>query len=98
MKPKTYYIYILSSGTKHLYVGMTSDLAKRVGQHRAGLACTHTGRYAITSLVYFEVTGSAEAATNRERQLKGWRRAKKLGLVDGFNPEWRDLSAELLTG
>ena len=95
---RTYYIYILSSGTKHLYVGMTSDLAKRVGQHRAGLTRSHTTRYAITSLVYYEETGSAEAATSRERQLKGWRRAKKLGLVDGFNPEWHDLSSELLTG
>ena len=95
---RTYYIYILSSGTKHLYVGMTSDLAKRVQQHRAGSARAHTSKYAITSLVYYEETRSAESATNRERQLKGWRRAKKLGLVDGFNPEWRDLSAELLTG
>ena len=95
---RTYYIYILSSGTGHLYVGMTSDLVRRLSEHRSGAANSFTVRYAMTSLVYYEETNDVEAAMRRETQLKGWRRAKKLGLVDGLNPEWRDLAAELLTG
>ena len=52
----------------------------------------------MTALVYYEETNDAEAAMRREKQLKGWRRAKKLGLIDGFNPNWIDLASELLTG
>ena len=69
-----------------------------MNQHRSRAANSFTARHGMTSLVYYEVTNYVEAAMRREKQLKGWRRAKKLGLIDGFNPEWRDLAAELVTG
>ena len=95
---RTYHVYILTNQSRTLYVGMTSNLTQRMEQHRAGRVPGFTARYRINRLVYFEETADAYAAVTRERQLKGWPRKWKLGLVDAFNPLWRDLTADLLVG
>lgn len=78
------------SGT--LYTGMTSDLARRVEEHRQHLVPGFTSRYDITRLVWYEVTDSALAAISREKEIKGWRRSKKVALVESVNPDWKDLA------
>ena len=95
---RTYHVYILTNQSRTLYVGMTSDLTRRMEQHRAGRIPGFTAKYRINRLVYFEATNDAYSAVTRERQLKGWPRKWKSGLVDEFNPSWRDLTAELLVG
>ena len=87
------YVYILSSSFRRLYVGVTCDLARRVFEHKELThAQSHTARYRIDRLVYFERFASVPAAINREKQLKGWLRVRKLRLIVESNPEWRDLS------
>ena len=78
-----------------LYTGVTSGLRGRVWQHKEKLVDGFTKKYSITKLVYYDVTESMESAIAREKQIKGWTRAKKLVLIEGRNPEWRDLSDEL---
>ena len=95
---RTYYVYILTNRSRTLYIGMTSDLSRRMEEHRTGAVAGFTSRYHVTQLVYYEATENVHAATAREHQLKGWSRPKKQGLVDRFNPGWRDLTRELLTG
>jgi len=95
----TYYVYILASrrnGT--LYVGVTNQLVRRVGQHREGTARSFTNKYKITRLVYLEPHQSIEEAISREKSLKKWRREWKLNLIEGFNPQWRDLWDEIAKG
>ena len=77
---------------------MTGNLAQRLEQHRAAQIPGFTTRYRINRLVYFEEAGDAYTAATRERQLKGWPRKWKLGLVDDLNPLWRDLTFDLLVG
>jgi putative endonuclease len=89
-------VYIMASqrnGT--LYVGVTSNLVKRVYEHRTGAAAGFTSRYALTQLVWFEQTESIESAILREKQIKKWNRAWKLRLIEESNPEWRDLFDEI---
>jgi len=89
---KQYYVYILASkrnGT--LYTGMTSDLVKRVWQHRNSLIDGFTKTYHVKLLVYFEVHHHAEEAIRREKQIKKWKRAWKLKLIEEKNPNWDDL-------
>lgn len=89
------YVYILSSGFKHLYIGVTSNLERRVWQHQNGtFAAAFTDRYNIKQLVYFEQYASMLTAIGREKQLKRWSRVKKIRLIVAGNPGWRDLSAE----
>ena len=90
-----YYVYILSSTNRVLYVGMTNDLVHRVAQHKLGVFPGFTKRYNVDRLVYFEHTHDASAAIAREKQLKGWVRKKKVALVESRNPEWVDLYAGL---
>jgi len=93
---KQYYVYILSSkknGT--LYVGVTSDLAKRVYEHKNNLVNGFTKKYSIHKLVYYEVTNDIESAIRREKQLKKWNRKWKMNLIEKSNSEWRDLYFEL---
>jgi putative endonuclease len=78
-----------------LYVGVTNDLERRVHEHKQGLSEGFTKRYGLTSLVFFEVTDSVEAAITREKQIKGWLRSKKLALIESLNPKWRDLSVTM---
>ena len=77
------------------YVGVTSDLPRRIHEHRRHLVPGHTQRYRITRLVHCEDAGSdAYAAIAREKQLKGWRREKKIALIMAGNPTWEDLAAD----
>jgi len=90
-------VYLLASqrnGT--LYVGVTSDLVKRIYEHREGLIDGFTKRYDVKMLVWFELTNDIEAAIAREKQIKKWNRQWKLRLVDQSNPEWRDLYPEIV--
>jgi len=89
---KQYFVYILTN--KHhtvLYVGVTSDLPKRVYQHRMKLVAGFTSRYNVDKLVYYEVADNPEAAIAREKQIKGGSRQKKIDLINGMNPQWQDL-------
>ena len=93
---RQYYVYMLASRSRRLYVGMTNDLQRRVFEHRTG-SCSFTHKYRIDRLVYFETTQNVMAAIAREKELKGWLRKRKLALVDQFNPSWSDLAAEWFT-
>ena len=92
-----YFVYLMASGKNGtLYVGVTSDLVRRVYQHKNGLVEGFTGRYAVHDLVWFESTPSIEAAIQREKQIKNWKRAWKVALIATSNAEWRDLYDTLL--
>jgi putative endonuclease len=94
--PSSYFVYILASrrnGT--LYVGVTNDLVRRIGEHKSKLVPGFTRKYAVDKLVYFEEFASILEARARERALKRWDRAWKLALIEKLNPQWRDLSDEL---
>ena len=97
MEEKQPAVYILSSrrnGT--LYIGVTSDLVKRVWEHKNDLVPGFTRRYGIHRLVYFELWESISDATQREMQLKKWKREWKLVLIESVNPNWRDLWNDIL--
>ena len=89
---KSYYVYILASISGTLYTGMTNDLERRVWEHKEGKTPGFTQKYKAKKLVYFEDTGSVHAAIEREKQIKGWLRKKKIELVESMNPKWEDLS------
>lgn len=76
-----------------LYVGVTTDLEHRIRQHRQKLVPGFTSRYNVHRLVYYEETDEVEAAILREKQIKGWTRAKKVALIEAENPAWEDLAA-----
>jgi putative endonuclease len=83
----------MASRTRAIYVGSTSALVVRVGKHRRRFHPTsHTAQYRIDRLVYFEEQESAAAMVRRERQLKGWTRARKIALIEATNPAWDDLA------
>ncbi len=95
---ETYSVYILASkkeGT--LYIGVTSDLEKRVWQHKNKIIKGFTEKYNVNKLVYYEQTGNVESALTREKQLKEWQRRWKIRLIEKDNPEWNDLYEELRT-
>lgn len=94
MVAQRFFVYILASRSRTLYVGRTTDLVQRVGAHRRGLVEGFTRRYRITKLVYFEETNSAIVANARERQLKSWSREKKIRLIERNNLGWRDLAED----
>ncbi len=83
----------MSNRSMTLYIGMTNNLRRRVGEHKAGIA-EFTSRYQVYQLVYFATFDYATQAIAREKQLKGWTRAKKIALIKSVNPQWRDLSEE----
>jgi putative endonuclease len=89
---KTYYVYIMTNNTRTLYTGVTSNLERRVLQHKRKLLSGFTREYNINRLVYYETFGDVRAAIRREKQIKGWLRAKKVALIVAGNPAWRDLS------
>jgi len=89
---RQYYVYIMTNkANTTLYTGVTSDLIKRVCEHREKLVDGFTRRYNITRLVYYEVFDDIENAILREKQIKGGPREKKLQLINGMNKEWKDL-------
>lgn len=93
---KACHVYILASkrnGT--LYVGVTSDLVRRLYEHKHDMVEGFTKKYKVHSLVWFEGTDNIESAIMREKQLKSWKRQWKLELIEKTNPEWRDLYDEI---
>jgi len=86
------YVYIMSSQRRVLYVGVTSNLEQRVFQHKGHVFEGFTARYNVTLLVYFERFATVQTAIAREKEIKGWRRQKKVALIVSLNPKWRDLS------
>ena len=91
---KTYYVYIMTNRSKTLYTGVTNDLERRVCEHKHKLLTGFTHRYNIDRLVYYETAPDAPAAIAREKQIKSWRRAKKIALIRSVNRRWLDLSAD----
>jgi putative endonuclease len=94
MKPQDeyhFYVYILSNRSHTLYVGMTNNLGRRITQHREQTPGTHTARYKITRLVYFERYQYVNNAIAREKELKHWTRAQKIALIESTNPTWEEL-------
>ena len=89
---KQYYVYIMTNKSRTLYTGVTNDLMRRVDEHKNKLLPGFTSRYNIQYLVYYESTPSIHVALAREKQIKGWLRAKKIALIDSMNPVWKDLS------
>jgi putative endonuclease len=94
MRTRRFFVYMLASLSRVLYLGVTNDVQRRVAEHRAKLLPGFTARYNITRLAYFEEYDRAAQAIAREKQLKLWGRAKKIALIEQSNPQWRDLSLE----
>jgi putative endonuclease len=92
---KTYYVYIMTNHSGTLYTGMTDNLERRVYEHKHKLVPGFPSQYNITKLVYYEEGNSESEALTREKQIKGWLRAKKIALIESLNPEWKDLSLNL---
>lgn len=89
-----YYVYILTNwNNRVMYVGVTSDLAKRVDQHKGKLFDGFTKKYHVNKLVYYEMFREINDAIRREKQIKGWTRDKKNYLVETNNPQWLDISS-----
>ncbi|MBU1102072.1 GIY-YIG nuclease family protein [Patescibacteria group bacterium] len=96
MNQKSYYVYIIASkrnGT--LYIGVTSDLKKRIWEHKNNLVEGFTKKYKVHLLVYYESTNNVRSAITREKQLKKWNRKWKIGLIEKNNPRWKDLYCDL---
>jgi putative endonuclease len=91
---RRYYAYIMASASGVLYTGSTSDLLRRVYQHKMGLLSRFTAKYAVSRLVYFEDTPNSRAAVERECEIKGWSRVKKVALIESRNPAWLDLAVD----
>ncbi len=97
MGGRQYYVYLLASkrnGT--LYLGVTSNLIKRVNEHKNNLVSGFTQKYKIHNLVYYETTDDINSAITREKQLKKWKRTWKIELIEKNNLGWRDLYFELI--
>jgi putative endonuclease len=94
--PRRFYVYIMSNGPKAaiLYVGITGDIRRRVWQHKNKLLPGFTARYNLTTLVYYECFVHPDSAINREKEIKGWRRSKKLKLIEAMNSRWEDLARD----
>ena len=88
----TYYIYIMASRSRVLYIGVTNDLARRVNEHKRGLDAGFTSKYRVTRLVYFEEFADIRDAIAREKAIKGWKRSRKITLVEARNPALGGLS------
>ena len=94
-KMNCYYVYILTNwNNRVMYIGVTNDLERRIYEHKNKIIEGFTKKYNVNKLVYYEQTTDVEAAIEREKQLKGWKREKKNNLVETINPEWRDLSED----
>ena len=89
---RTYYVYMMASPSQTLYTGVTNDLERRVAEHKSGASSEFVSRYRVTQLVYFEEFRYINAAIEREKQIKGLLRKKKIALVEAMNPGWKDLS------
>ena len=92
---KKYFVYILSSKNKVLYVGMTDILQRRTYEHKLGLVDGFTKRYNVNQLVYYEPQPDLNSAIKREKQLKNWHREWKINLIEEKNKKWKDLYSEI---
>ena len=90
-------VYIMTNRHRTvLYIGVTSNLGKRISEHRCGIhPSSFTKKYNVDRLVYFEMGRDIKSAIAREKQLKGWRREKKVALIESMNPDWEDLGAPI---
>jgi putative endonuclease len=91
---RTFYVYMLASVSRIIYVGVTNNLFRRVTEHGQKQKQGFTQKYNVTKLVWFERYGTAWGAIAREKEIKKWRRAKKVALIEAMNPDWKDLSAK----
>ncbi len=94
MDTKTYCVYLFASKSRRLYIGVTSNLERRLFEHKEKLVDGFTKRYNIDRLVHFEQTADVLSAIAREKQIKSWNRNKKIALIESANPTWEDLSSE----
>lgn len=94
MRERRYFVYLLASRSGVLYCGVTNNLERRLAEHRSGTADGFTKRYMVNRLVWLEDTADVNAAITREKQIKGWKRSRKIELIEGANPDWRDLSED----
>ena len=92
-----YYVYIMSNKSQILYVGVTSDLERRVFEHKNKLVAGFTSKYNITKLVWFDEFDDVTQAIEGEKRIKGWRRSKKVALIETDNPAWKDLAQDWFT-
>ncbi|MFH0892428.1 MAG: GIY-YIG nuclease family protein [Candidatus Falkowbacteria bacterium] len=93
-----FYVYIISNHQRtSFYIGFSNDIIRRIIEHKNGLGCVFTKKYKLIDLMYFELFQYAYNAINREKELKKWRREKKLDLIKTVNPEFKDLSLELFS-
>ena len=92
MSTRESYVYVMSNRSKILYTGVTSGLARRVYQHKQKLVEGFTKKYNLTKLVYYEAGDDIRSAIQREKQIKGWLRRRKIDLIESVNPQWDDLS------
>ena len=90
-----YFVYIVASRTKALYIGVTNNLERRAQENKSGLTPGFAARYRIVRLVYFEEFHDVRDAIAREKQIKAWRREKKVTLIEAMNPDWIDLAETL---
>ncbi len=89
---KQWFVYILSSNSRVLYIGVTNDIDRRLHEHKNHLLDGFTKRYDVTTLVYYEIHNDPQYAIDREKKIKKWNRKKKLELIESMNPKWEDLS------
>ena len=92
---RVFHVYIMSGASSVIYLGVTSHLTRRVFQHKQKLHPGFTKTYNLTKLVWFEPHSTARSAIAREKEIKKWRRAKKVALIESLNPAWNDLSPGL---
>jgi len=95
MQSNTFFVYMAASLKGALYIGMTRDISSRVDQHKLGTVKGFSSKYSTNILVWCEVAESFESARNREAELKGWRRSKKVDLIEESNPYWQDISVQV---
>ena len=88
----SYFVYIMASRSRTLYTGVTRNLDRRVSEHKLKLVPGFTAWYNIDRLVFYENYGDVRSAIHREKQIKGWTRAKKIALIQAMNPAWCDLT------
>ena len=93
---RSFYVYIMASRSRVIYVGVTNDLVRRVQEHKSGVNPGFTKKYRVKRLVYFEEFTDIRVAIAREKELKGWIRARKTALIERRNPTWEDLAEQIL--
>jgi putative endonuclease len=94
MRDRSYFVYIMASRSRVLYIGITNSIRRRNAEHKERKADSFTAQHRCTRLVLYEIYCSPSRAIAREKQLKGWTRAKKIALIEQTNPQWNDLSQD----